>query len=94
MTVHAAHAETSSSESWLQAIKASGVLVRLEPEAFLTLLDRLDDPLVVYSPCGFLRPHHYLTSYRGLAFFTKAKQPLYLPRKTQIIRAKRIWIPY
>ena len=51
------------------AIKASGVLVRLDPEEFAKLLARAEAPLVVAAE-GFWGGYKYLTSYRGLAFFT------------------------
>jgi hypothetical protein len=35
----------------------------------------------------------YLTSYKGLAFFTKSAEQLLLPGRTQIVAAKSIWIP-
>ena len=55
-----------------QAIKASGVLVRVEPMEFLKILNRQDEPLVVIATGGVFRTWwRYLTSYKGLAFFTK-----------------------
>jgi len=77
-----------------QAIKASGVLVRVEPGAFLKILHRQDEPLVVRAPGGFFRKSWlYLTSYKGLAFFTKSPEPVVLPGRALIIDAKTIWIP-
>ena len=76
------------------AIKASGVLVRVEPDAFSIILKKGTALLVVYSAPGtFQRKHEYMTSYKGLAFFTKSKEPLYLPPGTEIIEAKSIMIP-
>jgi len=55
-----------------QATKASGVIVRIGPDDFLNILDQNDEPLVVHAIGGFFSTsHQYLTSYRGLAFFTK-----------------------
>ena len=76
------------------AIKASGVLVRLEPEEFLKILHRQEEPLVVQSPAGFLqRGWCYLTSYKGLAFFTKSREPLMLSGRALVVSAKSISIP-
>ena len=77
-----------------QAIKASGVIVRLEPAEFLKILGRQDEPLVVQAHGGFFRSSwRYLTSYKGLAFFTKSAEPLLLPGRAQIVAAAAIWIP-
>ena len=76
------------------AIKASGVVVRLEPGDWLTVLKRTDNPLVVIAHGGvFKKQFHYLTSYRGLAFFTKSAMALVLPGRSEVITAKSISIP-
>ena len=74
------------------AIKASGVLVRLDSEEFEKILTRVEAPLVVTSD-GFFGGYKYLTSYRGLAFYTKAREPLSLPADAELVTAKKIWIP-
>jgi hypothetical protein len=77
-----------------RAIKASGTIVRVEPTDFLSILARTSKPLIVISKGGFLSKHlQYLTSYKGLAFFTKSSTPLQLPGDIEVIDAKRIWIP-
>jgi hypothetical protein len=77
-----------------QAIKASGVLVRLAPEEFAKILRRIPDPLVVYAEGGiFGTNYQYLTSYKGLAFFTKSNEPLPLPSGSELVTARGIWIP-
>jgi hypothetical protein len=76
------------------AIKASGVVVRVEPVDFARILGKADQPLVVYAQGGlFSTSHQYLVSYKGLAFFTKSSDQIVLPRGTELIRAKKIWIP-
>lgn len=78
----------------VQAIKASGVLIRLNPEEFRKLLARTPDPLVVIAEGGlFSTTYQYLTTYKGLAFFTKSKNQLDLPAGAEIVSAGRIWIP-
>ncbi len=77
-----------------QAIKASGVLVRLDPEEFLKILGRIPDPLLVVATGGmFTKNYQYLMGYKGLAFYTKSAGPLQLPATAEVIAAKGIWIP-
>lgn len=77
-----------------QAIKASGAIVRVEPEEFLKVLARSAEPLVVSAPGGFLSGgQDYLTSYKGLAFFTNSQKPLDLPEGAEVVAAQKIWIP-
>ncbi len=75
------------------AIKATGPIVHLEPQDFVDILAKVAEPLVVYSPAGFLTKHKYLTSYKGLTFFTASKELVPIPESVQIIHAKKIWIP-
>ncbi len=77
-----------------QAIKASGVLVRLEPNEFMKILHRQDEPLVVRAPGGVFRKRwDYLTSFKGLAFYTKSTEPLMLSGRALVIDAEAISIP-
>ena len=77
-----------------QAIKASGAIVRVEPDDFLSILGKTSRPLVVIAAGGVLRKNYrYLTAYKGLIFFTKAETPLLLPGDTELVAAKQIWIP-
>jgi hypothetical protein len=77
-----------------QAIKASGVLVRVKDRDFMSILARAEEPLVVCAKGGlFSTKYQYLTSYKGLAFFTKSGNPLPLPATTELVTAARIWIP-
>jgi len=75
------------------AIKASGVVVRVTPEDFQKIISKADKPLVIWTTGGFItRNYQYLTSYKGFAFFTKAKMPLELSR-VETIMVEKIWIP-
>ena len=77
-----------------QAIKASGAIINVESTDFMTILAKMDRLLVVYSESKFISTkYHYLTSYKGLIFYTKSEVPLSLRPSTEIIRAKKIWIP-
>ncbi len=77
-----------------RAIKASGVIVSVEPTDFVGILKRQPGALVVHAT-GWLFGvnYQYLTSYKGLAFFIKAPAPLDLPPGTELVQAKAIWIP-
>jgi hypothetical protein len=78
----------------IAAIKASGVIVIVEPDEFVGILKRQPGALVVHATGGFFSTdYRYLTSYKGLAFFTKARAPLDLPPGTELVQAKRIWVP-
>lgn len=77
-----------------EAIKASGAIVRVEPAEFLKIVGRAESPLVVTAEGGFIGTNYqYLTSYKGLAFFTKSPEPLILPGDAEQIVAGKIWIP-
>lgn len=77
-----------------QAIKASGVLVRVEPAEFLRLVNQQEDPLVVRAQGGvFKRYWRYLMGYKGLAFVADTPDQLPLPGRAQVLDAKQIWIP-
>ncbi len=77
-----------------QALKASGVIVRLEPNDFVNLLGKQDAPLVVCARGGFLSSsYQYLFSYKGLAFFTKSSEPVPLPARAEAVLARSIWVP-
>ena len=78
----------------INATKASGAIVKMFPGEFTKIINKSEEPLVVFAKGGFLnRKFRYLTSYRGLFFFTSASEPLALPGKAEIIAADKIWIP-
>lgn len=77
-----------------RAIKASGAIVELEASEFQKVLHRSEDGVVVHALGGFLRrDHRYLTSYRGLFFYTKSQRQIPLPGTCEMIESKKIWIP-
>lgn len=88
-------AAASAAAAIAQAVKASGVIVRVEPADFLAILRRQPGALVVHATGGFFSTNYqYLTSYKGLAFFTKAPAaPLDLPAGTELVQAQSIWVP-
>lgn len=77
-----------------QAIKASGAIINMEPDDFKVILSRATNPLVVVAEGGIIKKkYQYLTSYKGLIFFTKSSEPLHLDSKMEVIASKDIWIP-
>lgn len=77
-----------------QAIKASGVIVRVSPEDFENILRKSDKPLVICATGGFISTNYqYMTSYKGFAFFTKCPAPMEFSPKVETIIAQKIWIP-
>ena len=77
-----------------QAIKASGVIVRVSQEDFESILNKSEKPLVICATGGFISTNYqYMTSYKGFAFFTKCPAPLDFSTKVETITANKIWIP-
>jgi hypothetical protein len=86
----AAAGETAIAE----AIKASGAIISVEPEDFEAILEKTEAPLVVIAQGGvFKTKFYYLTPYKGLIFYTRTPAPLSLPRKAELIAAKKFWVP-
>ncbi len=76
------------------AIKASGTIVKVEPEDFRTIINRQQEPLVVIAEGGFFNSNYkYLTSYRGLAFYAQTADAVELPSRCEVIKAGKIWMP-
>jgi len=76
------------------AIKASGVVVRVSTADFHAILGKIERPLVVHAKGGlFSTSYQYLVSYKGFAFFTKSSEPISLPAGAEMIVAKKIWTP-
>ena len=76
------------------AVKASGAIVKVENSDFLRILEKQNNPLVVTSQeWAFGSWYKYLTSYKGLIFFTKATEPIHISSTCEIIQSNKIWIP-
>ena len=76
------------------AKRASGMIVSVTPENFAAVLSRVERPLVVQATGGFFSTRYqYMTSYRGLAFYTKSREPLALPEGAELITAESMWTP-
>ena len=93
--VYGAEAGAGGAENAVaDAIKASGAIVSVEPGDFEAILERTEAPLVVIAQGGvFKTKYHYLTAYKGLIFYTRTPMPLALPPKTELINARKIWVP-
>ena len=77
-----------------QATKASGAIVKMDSEQFQKILSKSKEPAVVMAHNGWpTKKFHYLTSYKGLFFFTKSVEAMMLPSGTDLITAEKIWIP-
>jgi hypothetical protein len=77
-----------------QAIKASGAIVKVSPSDFQVILNRQEGALVLIAPGNIFQPgRKYLTSYKGLAFFTRSVHPIELPGDCEVIQAQKIWVP-
>lgn len=77
------------------AIKASGVMVRVAPGAFQSVLRKVENPLIIYAEGGFFSTNYqYLVSYKGFAFFTQSSEPLMLPPGAETVVASKIWLPH
>jgi hypothetical protein len=78
----------------IEAIKASGVLLRVGPSGFDEILRKSDSPLVVISEGWYFgKKYHYLTSYKGFCFYTRSPQPIQLPGRAEVVNALKIWMP-
>lgn len=76
------------------ASKASGVIVRVTPEDFRSVAGKSERPLVVVARGGLIKKtYRYLSSYKGLAFYTEAESEITLPSKSEVVMAEKIWIP-
>jgi hypothetical protein len=77
-----------------EAVKASGTVVRIEPDEFLKILGKVEKPLVIYAEGGMISTNYqYMVSYKGFAFYTKADEEIQLPNGVEVIVADKIWIP-
>ena len=90
----AASGAAAAHASIANAVKASGAIVRIEPTEFQTILNKVQNPLIIYMKGGFLSAkHHYMVSYKGFVFHTKCNDILHLPSSAEVVQANKIWIP-
>ncbi len=90
----AAGAIAAQAAAVARAVKASGAIVNMEPEDFLSIVRRCEKPVVVVASGGSFRKHYrYLVGHKGFVFHTKSGEQLMLPGKAEVVHAKTIWIP-
>ena len=90
----AASAAAAAHNQMVQAVRASGIIVHVEPQEFQKVLAQIDNALVVVARGGFFSSSFkYLVSYKGLAFYTKTQTQLSLPGDAQTVEANKIWVP-
>lgn len=80
----------------MQALRSFGIITHVSPEVLLEILNKQEKPLILESLGGFIfRKHYrYLTSYKGLAFFTKSHNPIAIPKTAEVINVKYLNIPF
>lgn len=76
------------------AIKASGSIVQVEPEDFMKILSKIENPIIVFAKKKvFKTKYQLMTHYRGFTFYALFEQPPNPDSKWEIISAKKIWVP-
>ncbi len=77
------------------AVMASGAIIKVDSAIFLEIIAKVEIPLIVHSmeKAFFHEMHKYLTSYKGLLFYTESKNPILLPNEIELLKAERVWIP-
>jgi hypothetical protein len=76
------------------AIKASGAIVKVDPADFQKIMAKMDTPLVVRAEGGVIsKNYQYLTSYKGLIFYTKSSSDIRFGGNIEMVLSKKIWIP-
>lgn len=76
------------------AIKASGAIIKIDPDDFSGLMAKMGNALVAEAPAGvFTKVWKYMTSYKGFLFYTQAKDRLSIPNRYEPIRSRKIRLP-
>lgn len=71
-----------------------GPFVVCEPIEFQNLLARCETPIIVCAEKGMLtKTFQYLTSYRGLVFYTESGFPIEMPTQAEVVSARQIVMP-
>ena len=91
---YGASSAAAAQAAMVQAVKASGAIIRVEPDVFISIISKADKPLVVTSIGGIIKKEfRYLSPYKGLIFYTRNTDIIDLPGNAETISAKEIWIP-
>jgi hypothetical protein len=87
-------AAAAAAAAMANATKASGAIVKMKPEEFRKIVGKVDEPLIVRAEGGWRTKHYkYITSYKGLFFFTKSPVELTFSSRAELIAAEKIWVP-
>ncbi len=77
-----------------QALKMNGVFVQLTVEDFRKLISKNEGLVIVVSKTGlFTTRYLHVTSYKGLVFYCKCKEPLPISSKNETIYSNSISLP-
>ena len=80
--------------SQMNAMKAIGPIVRVDIDAFSSILKEADAPLLAVADCLLGNYKKYLLNYKGLTFYCKTASEFQVPSNTQIVKCNSISIPY
>ena len=87
-------AGAAAAAAMMQAVRAMGVIVKVKPEEFLRIVNRVSEPLIVSAPHGmFSKKKDYLVPYKGFVFYTSAKDELRLPPSVEVMQAQSMYVP-
>ena len=87
-------AAAAAHAAMINAIKASGAVVRIEEEDFRNLISKMDSGLVIEKPGGSMFSNYkYSTSYQGFIFYCRSRDAITIPSRLEKITARRIWVP-
>jgi len=90
----AAGASAAAAAARVQAIKASGAIVRVAEDDFKKLLVQNAHGLVVHATRWLLGTRHvYVMGYQGLVFYTQTSDELHVPGTCQVVEASKVWTP-
>ncbi len=79
----------------IKAVTAKGAHVLLEPQDFTLLVHRMEAPLVVTARVGIIKTsYRYLTSYKGMFFYTISGAGLQFSPQVELVTAGRIRMPF
>lgn len=94
MSAAAAGGAAAAVAAMIQATRAMGVIVSVEPSEFMRLVDQHPSPIVVCSTVwSWGRKNCYLMPYKGLAFYCRNKTELTFPEHVEFVLAKSLWVP-
>lgn len=74
--------------------QSMGQAIIVSPEDFLSILQRQQEPLVVETWTKiyvYKKNYQYVTSYKGLTFFTHSPTMLPIPANCEIIQPRATW---